>query len=161
MVSKPGSGPSCWLWGEGEVVPGSQVLWPGWAIKHRQDVKVLLQSKGLEHKLDPVLVLRGDRPRAVGVIGVAIREPWALDCPIGTLQLECAVLAWERERERFSTTGRMPTSFHGDGHVVSKNHYPSLQLLHRGQQEERRVTDTECELLVPCAVLVIKCVLLY
>lgn len=99
--SQLGSGPAAGHGQEG-VVPGSQVLWLGWPIKHRQDVKVLLQGKGLEHKLDPVLVLCGDGPRAVGVIGVAIREPRALNGAIGTLQLEGAVLAWEREREPFN-----------------------------------------------------------
>lgn len=49
-----------------------------------------------------MLVLCGDGPRAVGVIGVAIREPGALNCPVGTLQLERAVLTWEREREEVS-----------------------------------------------------------
>lgn len=86
-------GPSCLLWGRGQVVPGSQVLWLRWAIKHRQDIKVFFQGEGLEDELDPVLVLCGDGPRAVGIIGVAVREPWALNCPIGTLQLERAVLA--------------------------------------------------------------------
>lgn len=99
--SQLGSGPAVGHGQEG-VVPGSQVLWLGWPIKHRQDVKVLLQGKGLEHKLDPVLVLCSDGPRAVGVIGVAIRESRALNGAIGTLQLEGAVLTWEREREPFS-----------------------------------------------------------
>jgi hypothetical protein len=47
-----------------------------------------------------VLVLRGDGPRAVGVVRVAVREPWALHCAIGTLKVECAVLAWKRERAK-------------------------------------------------------------
>lgn len=53
-----------------------------------------------------MLVLCSDGPRAVGIIGVAIREPWALNGAIGTLQLEGAVLAWEREREPFSMARR-------------------------------------------------------
>lgn len=106
--------------GGGEV-PGSQVLWLGQPIKHRQDIKVLLQGKGLEHKLDPVLVLRGDGPCAVGVIGVAIREAWALHGAIGTLQLERAVLAWERERAQFSTARRTRRLFQGDESRVLKD----------------------------------------
>lgn len=58
-----------------------------------------------------MLVLRGDGPCAVGIIGVAIREPWALHCPIGTLQLECAVLAWRRKRKQFRVARRTPRSF--------------------------------------------------
>ena len=47
-----------------------------------------------------MLVLRGDGPRAVGVVRVAVREPWTLHCAIGTLKVECAVLAWKRERAK-------------------------------------------------------------
>lgn len=82
------------------MVPGAQVLRLGWAIEHRQDVEVLFQGKGLEDELDPVLVLCGDGPSAVGVIGVAVWEPRALNCPIGTLQLKCAVLAWREKGSR-------------------------------------------------------------
>lgn len=93
------------------MVPHTQILWLGWTIKHRQDIKVLFQGKGLEHKLDSVLLFCGDGPRAVGVIGVAIWEPWALNCPIGTVQLERAVLAWERETEQFRIARITPRSF--------------------------------------------------
>lgn len=93
------------------MVPRTQILRLGWTIKHRQDIKVLFQGKGLEHKLDPVLLFRGDGPRAVGIIGVAIWEPWALNCPIGTVQLERAVLAWERETEQFRIARITPRSF--------------------------------------------------
>lgn len=108
------------------MVPGSQVLWLGWAIKHRQNIEVLLQGEGLEDELDPVLVLCGDSPRAVGVIGVAVWKPWALNCPIGTLQLERAVLAWEREREQFSVAWRTPRSFQRDRSTVLENHEPAF-----------------------------------
>lgn len=130
-LSKLGSGPAV---GHGEegVIPGSQVLWLGWPIKHRQDVKVLLQGEGLEHKLDPMLVLRCDGPRAVGVIGVAIREPWALNGAIGTLQLERAVLAWERERGLFSMARRTLRISQRDGSSVLEAHEPPLPSVSSG-----------------------------
>lgn len=124
LLSELASGPSYWLQGRGQVVPGAQVLRLGWAIEHRQDVEVLFQGKGLEDELDPVLVLRGDGPSAVGVIGVAVWEPRALNCPIGTLQLECAVLAWGREREQVSVTRGKPRSFQRNGTNVLENHEP-------------------------------------
>lgn len=104
------------------MVPCPKVLCLGWPIKYRQDVKVLFQGKGLEHELNPVLVVCGDGPRAVGIIGVAIREPWALHCPIGTLKLERAVLAWERERRKFSVARKLQV-FPRAGSTVSKNHH--------------------------------------
>lgn len=69
-----------------------------------------------------MLVLRGDGPRAVGVVRVAIREPRALHRPIGTLQLERAVLACEREREQFSAARRTPRSFQRERSNVLENH---------------------------------------
>ena len=119
------------------MIPGSQVLWLGRPIKHRQDVKILLQGKGLEHKLDPVLVLRGDGPRAVGVIGVAIREPRALNGAIGTLQLERAVLAWERERELFSRARRTLRISQRDGSSVLEDHEPPLTSVSSGPAHAR------------------------
>ena len=133
--SQLGSGPAVGHGQEG-VVPGSQVLWLGWPIKHRQDVKVLLQGKGLEHELDPVLVLCGDGPRAVGVIGVAIREPRALNGAIGTLQLEGAVLAWEREREPFIMARRTLRLCQRDGRDVLDDceaPFPGAPSRHRGR----------------------------
>lgn len=149
--------------GKGEVVPGSQVLWLGWPIKHRQDVKVLFQGKGLEDKLDPVLVLGGDGPSAVGIIGVAIREPWALHCPIGTLQLERAVLAWEREREQFSAARRTPRRFQRDRNNMLENHEPAFPSTSSGpalclaQRRGRWVTDTKYKCAAPCTVQVTTC----
>lgn len=127
------------------MVPGSQVLWLGWAIKHRQDIEVLFQSEGLEDELDPVLVLRSDGPRAVGIVGVAIREPWALNCPIGTLQLERAVLAWERQRRR---TVRCFQRYRSN---VLRDHKLALPCASSGpvscvaQREGRWTADTECK----------------
>lgn len=145
------------------MVPGSQVLWLGWAIKHRQDIEVLFQGEGLEDELDPVLVLRSDGPRAVGIVGVAIREPWALNCPIGTLQLERAVLAWEREREQFRAARRTVRRFQRHRSNVLRNHKLAHPCVSSGpasclaQREGRWTMDTECKHGVPCTVQVIKC----
>lgn len=70
-----------------------------------------------------MLVLRSDGPRAVGIIGVAVREPWALHCAIGTLKMECAVLAWKREREKFSEATRTSQKFPRGGSTMLKNHH--------------------------------------
>lgn len=73
-----------------------------------------------------MLVLRGDGPCAVGIIGVAVREPWALHCPIGALQLECAVLAWKRKRKQFSVARRTPRSFQEVGILSKRTSHQSL-----------------------------------
>lgn len=149
-LSEFGSGPSYLLWGRGQVVPGSQVLRPGWAIKHRQDIEVLFQGEGLEDELDPVLIPCGDGPCAVGIIGVAVWEPWALHCPIGALQLERAVLACEREREQFSVAKRSPRSFLRDRSNALEDHEPTVPSMSSGpaprssQREGKWVIDTEC-----------------
>lgn len=70
-----------------------------------------------------MLILRGDGPRAVGIIGVAVREPGALHCAVGTLKMGCAVLAWKREREKFSEATRTSQEFPGGGSTVLKNHH--------------------------------------
>lgn len=50
-----------------------------------QDVKVLLQREALKHQLYPVVLRCHDHPRAVGVVGVAVRVAGALYRPVGTV----------------------------------------------------------------------------
>lgn len=70
-----------------------------------------------------MLVLCGDGPCAVGIIGVAVREPWTLHGAIGTLEMECAVLAWKRERKKVSVAIRTSKKFLRGGSTMSKIHH--------------------------------------
>lgn len=50
-----------------------------------QDVKVLLQREALKHQLYPVVLGCHNHPRAVGIVGVAVRVAGALYRPVGTV----------------------------------------------------------------------------
>lgn len=67
------------------VLPCSEVAGTGLPIVDGEDVKVLLQSEALEHQLYPIVVLCQNHPRAVGIVGVAVRVTGALYCPVWTV----------------------------------------------------------------------------
>lgn len=50
----------------------------------------------MEGQLDPVALPGEDDPGAVGVVGVAVREPGALDGAVGALDQASTGLTWER-----------------------------------------------------------------
>lgn len=82
--------------GQSPHSPHFQVALLQLPVVHRQDVEVLLQREGVEGQLDPVALPGEDDPGAVGVVGVAVREPGALDGAVGALHEASAALAWRR-----------------------------------------------------------------
>lgn len=67
------------------ALPDFQVALLQLPVVDRQDVEVLLQREGEEGQLDAVALPRQHDPRAVGVVGVPVREPGALDGAVGAL----------------------------------------------------------------------------
>lgn len=71
--------------GRADTLPHFQIALLELSIIHWQNIEVLLQSKGVEGQLYPIALPRDDDPGAVGVVGVAMGEPRALNGAIGTL----------------------------------------------------------------------------
>jgi len=66
------------------------------SIVDGHDVKVLLQGQRDEAELDAVPLPGDDEPRAVGVVGVAVREARGLDGAVEALDHAAARLGWRR-----------------------------------------------------------------
>ena len=71
--------------GRADTLPHFQIALLELSIIHWQNIEVLFQSKGVEGQLYPIALPRDNDPGAVGIVGVAMGEPWALDGAIGTL----------------------------------------------------------------------------
>ena len=71
--------------GRANTLPHFQIALLELSIIHWQNIEVLFQSTGVEGQLYPIALTRDNDPGAVGVVGVAMGEPWALDGAIGTL----------------------------------------------------------------------------
>lgn len=70
--------------GEGNS-PCPQVSRARRPVIHRQDVKVLLQRKALEHQLYPVMLCCHDHPCTVGIVRITVGVAGALYCRIGNV----------------------------------------------------------------------------
>ena len=71
--------------GRADTLPHFQIALLELSIIHWENIEVLFQSKCVEGQLYPIALPRDDDPGAVGIVGVAVGEPWALDGAIGTL----------------------------------------------------------------------------
>lgn len=68
-----------------DTLPHFQIALLELSIIHWQNIEILFQSKGVEGQLYPIALPCDDDPGAVGIVGVAMGEPRALDGAIGTL----------------------------------------------------------------------------